>query len=151
MTLDEFKKIITYAIGEEIAAFEFYSGVSGKVSNEDLKALFHELADEEQKHKRVLEKFLSMPPDELHFAKAHDYKVGDVLPTPAFTPDLKPLDGLIIAIRKELQAMQMYTQLAKASADEGQAEIFLELASMEGQHKARLEDIYTNMAFPEVW
>ena len=32
-----------------------------------------------------------------------------------------------------------------------QKRIFTELASMERGHKARLEDIYTNMAFPEVW
>jgi len=29
--------------------------------------------------------------------------------------------------------------------------MFLELANMERGHKARLEDIYVNMAFPEAW
>jgi rubrerythrin len=58
---------------------------------------------------------------------------------------------LVIAIKKELEAMQMYTQLAKASADTAQKNIFLELASMERGHKSKLEDLYTNMAFPEVW
>ena len=67
------------------------------------------------------------------------------------TADLKPLDGLVIAIKKELEAMQMYTQLAKTSTDAEQKNIFIELASMERGHKSRLEDIYTNMAFPEVW
>ena len=67
------------------------------------------------------------------------------------TADLKPLDGLVIAIKKELEAMQMYTQLANTSTDAEQKNIFIELASMERGHKSRLEDIYTNMAFPEVW
>jgi len=75
----------------------------------------------------------------------------DALPTPALTPELKPVDGLVIAIKKELEAMQMYTQLANVSTDEAQKNIFLELATMERGHKSRLEDIYTNMAFPEVW
>ena len=57
----------------------------------------------------------------------------------------------MIAIKKELEAMQMYTQLAKTSAEEGQKALFTELASMERGHKSRLEDIYTNMAFPEAW
>jgi rubrerythrin len=29
--------------------------------------------------------------------------------------------------------------------------VFEQLANMEKGHKARLEDIYTNMAYPEVW
>jgi rubrerythrin len=87
----------------------------------------------------------------MHFDTKKDYKVGDSLKTPALTPDLKPLDGLVLAIKKELEAMQMYTQLAGASTDPAQKKIFTELAGMERGHKARLEDIYTNMAFPEVW
>lgn len=77
--------------------------------------------------------------------------MADELPTPPLTPDLKPVDGLVIAIKNELAAMQMYTQLAKASADKAQKKVFQELASMERGHKKKLEDLYTNMAFPEVW
>jgi rubrerythrin len=64
---------------------------------------------------------------------------------------MKPIEGLVIAIKKELEAMQMYTQLANISSDEAQKNVFVELASMERGHKNRLEDIYTNMAFPEAW
>ena len=47
--------------------------------------------------------------------------------------------------------MQMYTGLANATDDAEQKKLFTELAAMERGHKARLEDIYTNMAFPEAW
>ncbi len=151
MNQDEFKRIITTAIGAEIAAFEFYNAVSEKVREENMKSIFRELAAEETKHKRTLEGFLALPPDKFHFAPAADYRVADSLSAPALTLDLKPIEGLAIAIKNELEAMQMYTQLAKASADEDQKRVFLELASMERGHKNRLEDIYTNMAFPEVW
>ena len=87
----------------------------------------------------------------MHFSESKDYKIVDSLPTPPLTVDLKPIEGLVIAIKNELEAMQMYTQLANASTDAVQKNIFLELASMERGHKSRLEDIYTNMAFPEVW
>ena len=87
----------------------------------------------------------------MHFSVSPDYKVVDALPTPPLTPDLKPVDGLVIAIKKELEAMRIYTQLANASVDAMQKNIFLELASMERGHKSKLEDIYTNMAFPESW
>ncbi|MGZ3525222.1 MAG: ferritin-like domain-containing protein [Thermodesulfobacteriota bacterium] len=151
MTYDDYKKIISRAIDGEIEAYTFYRAVSDKVKGKNLKDLFSELAGDEEKHKLTLEGFLKQAPEKLHFSKSHDYKVVDALPTPPLTVDLKPLDGLVIAIKRELEAMQMYTQLANTNTDEGQKTIFTELASMERGHKSRLEDIYTNMAFPEVW
>ena len=87
----------------------------------------------------------------MRFSQSQDYKVVDGLPTPLLSADMKPIEGLVIAIKKELEAMQMYTQLANISSDEAQKNVFVELASMERGHKNRLEDIYTNMAFPEAW
>ena len=87
----------------------------------------------------------------MKFDAKKDYKVGDALPTPLLTITMKPLEGLVVAIKKELEAMQMYTQLAQASTDTEQQLLFSQLANMERGHKTRLEDIYTNMAFPEAW
>lgn len=151
MNQDEFKKIMLQAIDNEIEAYTFYRTVSDKAKDKKLKDLFDELAKDEAKHKLTLEGFLTKAPEKLHFSTSQDYKVADAIPTPPLTPDLKPIDGIVIAIKKELEAMQMYTQLANTSMDEDQKNIFLELASMERGHKSRLEDIYTNMAFPEVW
>lgn len=151
MNETEFKNIIANAINQEVEAFTFYSSVSEKAKDENLKKIFKSLAADEEKHKRTLEGYLAKGSAKIHFAASADYKVVDALPTPALTPDLKPVDGLVIAIKKELEAMQMYTQLARVSEDEAQKNIFLELATMERGHKSRLEDIYTNMAFPEVW
>jgi len=87
----------------------------------------------------------------MHFDAKKDYKVVNAMPSPPLSADMKPLDGLVVAIKKELEAMQMYTQLAGLSTDMEQKFLFTQLANMESGHKARLEDIYTNMAFPEVW
>jgi rubrerythrin len=151
MNQEEFKTIILRAIDNEIEAYTFYRTVSDKAKDKKFKDLFDELAGDETKHKLTLEGFLTKAPEKLHFSKSHDYKVVDELPTPPLTADLKPLDGLVIAIKKELEAMQMYTQLADTSTDAAQKNTFTELASMERGHKSRLEDIYTNMAFPESW
>lgn len=151
MNQDEFKKIISQAISQEVEAFTFYSSVSEKAKDVNIKRLFKDLAEDEAKHKRTLEGYLSKDSEKIHFSKSVDYKVVDALPTPPLTPDLKPVDGLVIAIKKELEAMQMYTQLSNTSEDAAQKKIFFELASMERGHKSKLEDIYTNMAFPEIW
>ncbi len=151
MNQDEFKKIISTAIAAEVEAFTYYHSIAEKAKDKGLKSLFGELAQDEKGHRVTLEAFLAKAPGQLHFSESKDYKVADELPTPELSLDLKPLDGLVIAIKKELQAMQMYTQLANTSVDAAQKDVFFELASMERGHKSRLEDIYTNMAFPEVW
>jgi rubrerythrin len=151
MNQDEYRKIISLAIEREVEAYTFYRAVSDKSKDANIKSIFNDLAREEQNHKRTLEGFLANDPGKMHFLESKDYKIVDALPAPPLTVDLKPVEGIVIAIKKELEAMQMYTQLANASADEAQKNLFLELASMERGHKSRLEDLYTNMAFPEVW
>ena len=151
MNKEEYKKIISLAIEREVEANAFYRAVSGKAKDKSIKSIFNSLAEEELQHQRTLEEFLANTPEKMHFSESKDYKIVDALVTPQLTADLKPVEGLIIAIKNELEAMQMYTQLANASTDSAQKNIFLELASMERGHKNKLEDIYTNMAFPEVW
>jgi rubrerythrin len=151
MKADDVKKIISLAIDREVEAYTFYRSVSDKVKDPALKKLFNELAGEETQHRTFLQNFLSKDVGKFHFDAKKDYKVGDTLPTPKLTIDMKPLEGLVIAIKKELEAMQMYKQLAGLSTDSEQQLLFSQLANMESTHKARLEDIYTNMAFPEVW
>jgi rubrerythrin len=151
MKADDAKKIISTAIDKEVEAYTFYRGVADKVKNPALKMLFSELAGEEKKHREFLQGMLTKDVTKMHFDTSHDYKVADALPMPALTVDMKPLDGIVISIQRELEAMQMYTQLAGLSKDVETQLLFSQLANMERGHKARLEDIYTNMAFPEVW
>jgi rubrerythrin len=151
MNKNEYKKIISSAIEREVEACKFYRAVSDKAKDKNLKSIFKKLAEEEQEHRRTLEAFLANTQEKMHFSEAKDYKIVDALLTPSLTADLKPVEGIVIAIKNELEAMQMYTQLANASTDEAQKNIFLELATMERGHKSKLEDIYINMAFPEVW
>ena len=55
MKTDEFKKIITFAISNEIEAYDFYKGVADKTKDAGLKKIFAELAEEEAKHRKFLE------------------------------------------------------------------------------------------------
>jgi rubrerythrin len=151
MKTDDAKKIISNAINAEIEAYTFYRTISDKVKDPALKKLFGELAGEEKQHREFLQGMLSKDVATMHFDAKKDYKVVNAMPSPPLSAEMKPLDGIVVAIKKELEAMQMYTQLAGLSADTEQKFLFTQLANMESGHKARLEDIYTNMAFPEVW
>jgi rubrerythrin len=151
MNAEDYKKIISLAIDREVEAYSFYRTISDKVKDAGLKKIFNELAGEETKHREFLQGLLSKGTTAFHFDAHKDYKVTDAMPSPKLSADLKPIDGLLLAIKKELEAMQMYNQLANSSTDAEQKKMFMELSAMERGHKNRLEDLYTEMAFPEVW
>jgi len=151
MNFEDFQKIITNAIDSEVESYAFYKSVADRVEDASLKTLFLDLAEDEKGHREYLQGLLLRDAKQMHFVAARDYRVTDSLEEPVLSTDMKPLDGLVLAIKKELQAAQMYTQLAAASADAEQQTVFVQLANMEKGHKARLEDIYTNMAYPEAW
>jgi rubrerythrin len=150
MKMDEFKKIITFAITNEIEAHEFYKGVSDKVKDAGMKRIFAELADEEAKHKKLLEGFASGA-KQMHFDESKDYKVSQSIEKPKLSLSMKPVDAIALAVKNEEEAMDMYTQMASCSTDAEQKKMFQSLANMEQGHKVKLEDTFTNMAFPEVW
>jgi rubrerythrin len=139
------------AIEREVESYTYYRTTSEKVKDAYLKKIFADLAGDETKHREFLQGLLAKEPKQLKISATKDYKISDTLKTPPLSADLKPIDGIVLAIKKELEAMQMYTQLAEAQTDTEQRNLFTDLAAMERGHKARLEDIYTNMAFPESW
>jgi rubrerythrin len=151
MKADDAKKIISTAIDREVESYTFYRGIADRVKDAALKSLFAELAGEEKKHRELLQGMLTKDISKMKFDPSHDYKVADTLPSPKLSADMKPLEGIVVAIKKELEAMQMYTQLASLAKDTETEFLFTQLANMERGHKARLEDLYTNAAFPEVW
>ena len=151
MKPEEYRKIIQDAIGKEVESYVFYRSISEKVADKALKSTFNELAGEEKKHREFLEGMLVKPMKELHFDESRDYKLAKTIERPAVTIDMKPLDGLKLAIKKEEDAMELYKGLSAAAKDADAKKMFDSLAKMETSHKARLEDIYTNQAFPEAW
>ncbi|TWH51980.1 ferritin family protein [Sporomusa sp. KB1] len=151
MTKEEYKKILSLAISNEGEAYEYYKGVSEKTTDKFQKKLFRELADEEQGHKKALEGFLNRDISALHFYEGANYTISESVEKPKLTLDMRPADAVALAMKNEEEAMIMYSEFATASSDPGQKKIFEDLSLMEKGHKTKLEELYTNMAFPESW
>ena len=149
--MKNYKEILQSAIQNEVEAFEFYRNAAIKMKDPAMKKAFQELADEEAGHKALLEGYLTNDMKEMKFKDENDYKVSETLETQVLSTDMAFKDAIALAMKKEQEAMEMYQQFACASEEGKQKETFLELAKMELGHKARLEDIYTNVAFVEVW
>lgn len=151
MNQNEFKKIVTMAIDNEIEARDFYKGVADRTRDPGLRQIFAELAEAEAGHKASLEKFLAGDIKQFEFQSVADYKVAESLEMPRLGLDMKPVEAVALAVKKEEEAMRMYQGLAAMAKDESQAALFGELAKMELGHKSRLEDLFTGMAYPEAW
>lgn len=146
----DYKEILTFAVGNEIEAYEFYLGVSSKIKDANISAIFKELAEEEKKHQRFLEGLLSSD-QPLQFEELSDYRVSETIDRPKLSLEMKPADAIALAIKNEEDAMKMYADLAKSANQSDQKKMFESLSKMEQGHKVKLEELYSSMAFPEVW
>ncbi len=151
MTNEDMKKIIEFAVANEVDAYEFYRDASERLGDESLKETFKDLAQEELEHKKFLKDFLESGTSEINIAVEADYKVSEEVNKPTLSIDMSFRDAIALAMKNEEEAMDMYQQLADACIDQKEKDIFLGLRDMEKMHKTRLEDIFVNAAFVEVW
>lgn len=151
MKTDEFKSIIQFAIDNEVESYEFYTEVSLLVKDDTLKETFEDLAKEELEHREFLKDFLSSGIKEIKLDEFKDYKIADTIEKPQLSVKMNFQDAISLAVKKEQEAMDMYNGLADICLEEDQRQLFLGLMKMEQMHKAKLEDIYINVAFGEVW
>mgnify|MGYP001484251402 CR=1 FL=1 len=147
-----YQKILNDAIQGEIEAQQFYRTVADKVTDGHLRAMFQGFADEELKHRRILEGFKEKPDMAIHFARVPDFHLSESMAASAsLSMEMKPADAIALAMKKEEAAMRHYTQLADACGDAAQQKVFRELAAMERGHKAKMENAFVDIGFPEVW
>ncbi len=151
MDKSRYVSILNAAIDGEIEAYEFYRQLSGRISQPHLQEMFDSFAQEELKHRRILEKFRDDDKALLAFGKVPDLKVAETVETPKLSMEMKPADAIALAMKKEQAAMEHYTKLAQACEDDGQREIFEQLAAMERQHKYKMEQAFVDIGYPEVW
>lgn len=149
--MTDYKAILKMAVRNEVEAYEFYKDAACKIKDPVLKDTFEELAGEEQKHKLLLEGYLAHDGQKMQFKQESDYKVAESIDAQPLTTDIAFKDAIAIAMKKEQEAMDMYHGFAENSETAEQKQTFSELAKMEQGHKTRLEEIYVNAAFVEVW
>jgi rubrerythrin len=151
MDLQEYKKIVALAIGEEIAASLFYQEASDKVEDPYLKKMFAEFADDERGHKRILEKILNSESIKQYFRDSVDFKVAETVVKPELSMQMKPADAIALAMKNEEDAMNQYLQMAEACDDPDKKKVFEDLATMERGHKNKMEKAFVDIGYPEVW
>lgn len=146
----ELQALIEQAIAQEELSHEFYRRMADLVSHAETKETFAYLAQEELDHKAFLKQCLT-PAGCTLAGKATDTRLAEIMQAPPISEDLSPRDALVVAMKREEGSYRFYKHLASLQPP-GDAKDFLEkMAEVELGHKEKVEYLYDNAAFPEVW
>lgn len=142
MDLNNFNEVITFAIRKEAEAYNLYTTYGQKVKDPAAKAMFSELAKEEQRHREILEGVEKGDVVRYKLEKIPDMKISDFIDDEKFSPEMDFASALRLAIKREEFAFKMYHYMAEAADDAELKKLFSVLAQEESKHKLRLEDQY---------
>lgn len=152
MDLEKYNQVISAAIISEIEAKEFYEKISQRIKDAFLKKLFGKFAKEEEKHEKLLTRILDQEKmDTSFFNFDKDFKVAETIKMPEVKDDMNLKDAIGIAMKNEEIAMKKYLSLAENCNEPQLKAVFEDLASMERDHKFKMEKIFVEVAYPEVW
>lgn len=142
MELNNFKEVITFAIRKEAEAYNLYTTYSQLVKNPGTKVMFEELAEEEQKHREILQGVEKKDVSEYKVEKVPDLKISDFIDEQEFSPDMDYASALRMAIKREEHSLKLYNHIAEGTENPELKKLFAVLAQEESKHKLRLENEY---------
>jgi len=138
----DFKEVITFAIRKEAEAYNLYKTYSQLTKTPGLKTMFEELAQEEKRHREILEEIDRKDVSEYKLEKIPDLKIGDFVEEQEFSPDMDYASALRFAIKREEYSLKLYNHMAEGTDDPQLKKLFSALAQEEAKHKLRLETEY---------
>ncbi len=138
-TVDE---ILDYAIDQEQQAADFYADLAGRAEKAGMKDILLDFADEEKSHKERLELVKAGDRELKPEQEVLDLKISDYLVEVDAKKDISYQDALIVAMKRERAAFQLYTDMAEKVPEGNLKEILLGLAKEESKHKLFFESEY---------
>ncbi len=138
-TIDE---ILDYAIDQEQQAADFYEDVAKRAENADMRKMLLDFAAEEKHHKVILQDVKTGGRELTPEQEVLDLKISDYLVEVEFTENISYQDALIIAMKKERAAFELYTDMAQKIPESHLKEVLVGLAKEEAKHKLFFEAEY---------
>jgi len=135
-------EILDYAIDQEQQAADFYADLAGRAEKAGMKDILLDFAAEEQSHK---DRLLAVKAGERELTPEQevlDLKISDYLVEVGTTEDISYQDALIVAMKRERAAFQLYTDMAAKVPESHLKEVLEGLAKEEAKHKLFFESEY---------
>ena len=138
-TVDE---VLDYAIDQEQQAADFYASLAERADKAGMKKIFLDFAEEEIHHK---ERLLAVKNGEHELTPEQevlDLKISDYLIEVDESPDISYQDALIVAMKRERAAYNLYSDMAEKVPESNIKQLFIGLAKEEAKHKLFFESEY---------
>lgn len=136
------EEILDYAIGQEQQAADFYENLAGRAEKGGMKEILLEFSAEEQRHKQRLLAVKSGKHELTPEQEVLDLKISDYLVEVDATDDISYQDALIVAMKRERAAYELYSDMAEKLPESNLREVILGLAKEEAKHKLFFESEY---------
>ena len=144
------------AIKKEQESNAFYKKASETVTNIGVREFFRELMEEEIKHEKILtdyrDRLLSekkVDPSDLSIRNLRDLGISRTLLSLDMDDDTTIQDALIIAMKREEKAVELFHNLALTTPDAGLKALFEKLREEEIKHLKRIESIYDDVIYTD--
>jgi rubrerythrin len=144
MDFESFEEIIRFAIEKEKEAAAFYKEASLQEAYSGVKEMFEEFAQEEVKHRTLLEEFLKgeRAISDYRFEWIPDMKRSDYIVGVKYEKGMSYPEILRLAMKREEGSLALYNHLAEKTEDRDLAKTFQILRQEESKHKLALETLY---------
>lgn len=147
------KEALENAKEKEKLAYDFYKKLGKIVSDLGAKSIIKELAEEEVRHKELLEKAIETGKisDIGMNTKCYytDLGISKIVLPEVITEDLSVQDILRIAMKHEDNSRLFYEKMAKQFEGEEAEELFRNLAVEESCHRNNIQEIYDDIVLSE--
>jgi len=146
MEFQSIQDILDFAISKEKEAAAFYTEASKEESMSGAKEMLKEFAQQERKHKTLLEEFkkkgFASGISEYKFKWITDIKRSNYVVDLEYHKGMAYNELLMLAMKREEKALALYNEmLAKSDKAEGK-KLFKMLCQEEAKHKLALETMY---------
>lgn len=138
-TIDE---ILDYAIDQEQQAADFYEDVAQRVDTAGMKKVLLDFSEEEKHHKKILQDVKTGEHELTPEQEILDLKISDYLVEVESSENISYQDALIIAMKRERAAYELYTDMAEKIPQSHLREVLIGLAKEEAKHKLFFEAEY---------
>ena len=138
-TVDE---ILDYAIDQEQQAADFYEDVAQRAETAGMKQILLDFSEEEKRHKKILQAVKTGEHELTPEQEVLDLKISDYMVEVDATADISYQDALIIAMKRERAAYELYSDMAAKVPESHLKEVLTGLAKEEAKHKLFFESEY---------
>jgi len=147
MDLSNFNEVIRFAIRKEQDSVTMYDTYANKSENPGTKRMFQELAEEEKRHKKLLEEATQKHVQDYKLTDVPDLKISEYSEDEEFRSDMSFQEALLLAIKKEEKAHNLYNNLVAGTENPQLKKLFQALAQEEAKHKLKLETEYDQQVY----